>query len=145
MARSLCQEVRLLSAGTLKQIPETDAPAAAGVKGLKVLKTTQSGYEGFLKDKYTMLKDTRERIVATAITSTWRSVPLRCVPSQKWLICSRSCHDKLHRQCDKQLLPKQALAGGSHEAPLRRGSCTQADLAAGTRGQPTTTQRTRRP
>ena len=41
---------------------------------MKVLKTTQSGYEGFLHDKYTVLKDTRERIVATSITSTWRSV-----------------------------------------------------------------------
>ena len=37
-----------------------------------MLKTTQSGYEGFLHDKYTLLKDTKERIVATAITSTWR-------------------------------------------------------------------------
>ena len=47
----------------------------AGVKGLKVLKTTQSGYEGFLHDKYTLLKDTKERIVATSITSTWRCFP----------------------------------------------------------------------
>jgi urate oxidase len=44
----------------------------SGVKDMKVLKTTQSGYEGFLHDKYTVLKDTRERIVATSITSTWR-------------------------------------------------------------------------
>ncbi|KAK9868909.1 hypothetical protein WJX84_002359 [Apatococcus fuscideae] len=43
-----------------------------GVQDLTVLKTTQSGYEGFLKDKYTILKDTNERIVATSITATWR-------------------------------------------------------------------------
>lgn len=43
-----------------------------GVKDLTVLKTTQSGYEGFLKDQYTILKDTSERIVATSITATWR-------------------------------------------------------------------------
>ena len=43
-----------------------------GVQDLTVLKTTQSGYEGFLKDKYTILKDTSERIVATSITATWR-------------------------------------------------------------------------
>ena len=49
-----------------------DARVAAGVKEMKVLKTTQSGYEGFLHDKYTVLKDTRDRIVATSITSTWR-------------------------------------------------------------------------
>ncbi|KAK9805934.1 hypothetical protein WJX73_006434 [Symbiochloris irregularis] len=44
----------------------------SGFKGLKVLKTTQSGYEDFLKDKYTILKDTKERIVATSITASWR-------------------------------------------------------------------------
>ena len=50
----------------------------AGVQGLKVLKTTQSGYEGFLHDQYTVLKDTKERIVATSITSTWRFVHSCC-------------------------------------------------------------------
>ena len=39
---------------------------------MQVLKTTQAGYSGFLKDKYTILKDTEERIVATAVTSTWK-------------------------------------------------------------------------
>ena len=44
----------------------------AGVTGLKVLKTTQSGYEGFLHDEYTLLPDTRERILATSMSSTWK-------------------------------------------------------------------------
>ena len=44
----------------------------AGVSGLKVLKTTQSGYEGFLHDEYTLLPDTRERILATSMSSTWK-------------------------------------------------------------------------
>lgn len=44
----------------------------AGVSGLKVLKTTQSGYEGFLHDDYTLLPDTRERILATSMSSTWK-------------------------------------------------------------------------
>lgn len=44
----------------------------SGLKNFQVLKTTQSGYSGFLHDKYTMLKDTEERIVATSITSTWK-------------------------------------------------------------------------
>lgn len=43
-----------------------------GVKDLQVLKTTQSGYEGFLKDEYTLLSETKERILATSITSTWK-------------------------------------------------------------------------
>lgn len=44
----------------------------AGVQDLKVLKTTQSGYAGFIHDDYTLLKDTNERILATSMTSTWK-------------------------------------------------------------------------
>lgn len=43
-----------------------------GVKDLKVLKTTQSGYVGFLHDKYTALPDVTDRIVATSVTATWK-------------------------------------------------------------------------
>eukprot|EP00889_Picochlorum_renovo_P000262 jgi/Picre1/27292/NNA_000261.t1 len=49
-----------------------DISVTAGVQGLKVLKTTQSGYKGFLHDNYTLLKDTNERILATSMTSTWK-------------------------------------------------------------------------
>lgn len=48
------------------------AATHAGVKNFRVLKTTQSGYEGFLHDKYTLLPDSSDRILATAITSTWK-------------------------------------------------------------------------
>ncbi|KAL3140044.1 hypothetical protein ABBQ38_004324 [Trebouxia sp. C0009 RCD-2024] len=44
----------------------------SGVNNFRVLKTTQSGYEGFLHDKYTLLPDSRDRILATAITSNWK-------------------------------------------------------------------------
>jgi len=43
-----------------------------GIKDLKVLKTTQSGYEGYLKDEYTLLGETRERIMASSVTCTWK-------------------------------------------------------------------------
>ncbi|KAA8534590.1 hypothetical protein F0562_032151 [Nyssa sinensis] len=44
----------------------------SGIEGLAVLKTTKSGFEGFIRDKYTMLPETRERIVATEVTASWR-------------------------------------------------------------------------
>lgn len=75
---SLAPQLSLSMAGVCAAISQRchidadRANTAAGVKDMKVLKTTQSGYEGFLHDKYTVLKDTRERIVATSITSTWR-------------------------------------------------------------------------
>jgi urate oxidase len=45
---------------------------SAGIKNLKVLKTTQSGYAGFIHDKFTTLPDVSDRILATAISCTWR-------------------------------------------------------------------------
>ena len=36
-----------------------------------MLKTTQSGYEGYHIDKFTKLPETRERILATAIDCVW--------------------------------------------------------------------------
>lgn len=44
----------------------------SGIEGLAVLKTTKSGFEGFIRDKYTMLPETRERMLATEITALWR-------------------------------------------------------------------------
>lgn len=43
----------------------------AGIDGLAVLKTTQSAFEGFLKDEYTTLKEDKNRILATLIQATW--------------------------------------------------------------------------
>lgn len=47
-----------------------------GVKDMRVLKTTQSGYVGFIHDKFTSLPDVTDRIVATAVTATWAYDPL---------------------------------------------------------------------
>jgi urate oxidase len=43
----------------------------AGLDDLLVLRTTGSGWEGFLRDRYTTLADTSERILATVITARW--------------------------------------------------------------------------
>ena len=43
----------------------------SGLKDYRVLKTTQSGYEGYIKDKFTKLGETNERILATAIDCVW--------------------------------------------------------------------------
>ena len=46
--------------------------AHGGVKGLEVIKTTQSGFEGFFKDSYTTLAEAHDRIFATRIDATWQ-------------------------------------------------------------------------
>jgi urate oxidase len=43
-----------------------------GFYGLTVMKTTQSGFTGYPKDKYTTLPETEDRILATDITTRWR-------------------------------------------------------------------------
>ena len=50
---------------------ETDT-VIAGFHGLTVLKSTESGFEGYPKDRYTTLKETDDRILATDIATRWR-------------------------------------------------------------------------
>lgn len=44
----------------------------AGIKDLRVLKTTQSGFEGFLKDRYTTLPEVRDRCFSTIVNCKWK-------------------------------------------------------------------------
>ena len=43
----------------------------SGIKNLVMLKTTNSEFWGFVRDEYTTLPETRDRIFATAIEATW--------------------------------------------------------------------------
>ena len=90
----------MLASGTRTAYAEHDDAGITvvhgGISDWRVLKTTQSGYEGapptttaqsaarapflthaepragFCKDEYTALKDTRERMLATSVTATWK-------------------------------------------------------------------------
>ncbi|XP_042457653.1 uricase-like [Zingiber officinale] len=57
-------EVKVEKYGTLS--------ITSGIEGLALLKTTQSGFEGFVRDHFTLLPETRERMVATEVTASWR-------------------------------------------------------------------------
>jgi urate oxidase len=50
----------------------TDAWVVAGVTGLVVLKTAGSAFEGFLRDRFTTLEETGDRILATEVAARWR-------------------------------------------------------------------------
>ena len=43
----------------------------SGIENLVVLRTAGSGFEGYKKDRYTTLKETSDRIFATALTASW--------------------------------------------------------------------------
>jgi urate oxidase len=47
------------------------ARVSGGISGLEVIKTTGSGFSGFLKDGYTTLQETDDRILATSIDASW--------------------------------------------------------------------------
>lgn len=43
----------------------------SGISGLLILKTTGSGFENYIKDKYTTLKETSDRVFSTSVRSVW--------------------------------------------------------------------------
>jgi len=44
----------------------------AGIEDLVVMKTAQSAFAGFPRDRYTTLPETADRLLATAVRATWR-------------------------------------------------------------------------
>ncbi len=60
---------------TVVTVDGVDAHVISGLSGLVLLKTTESGFAGFPRDRYTTLADTDDRILATAVTARWRYLP----------------------------------------------------------------------
>src|SRR5262249_2975669 len=56
------------------------AVVESGVAGFVILRTSGSAFEGYAKDRYTTLKETRDRILATSIDARWRY----CDPDVSW-------------------------------------------------------------
>jgi urate oxidase len=51
---------------------ERKAYVVSGIRDLVVLKSTGSEFHGFLKDRYTTLPETNDRILATSLVARWR-------------------------------------------------------------------------
>jgi urate oxidase len=62
------QEVRT----TAVTVQREEAWVVSGLKDLVVLKSSGSEFAGFLRDDYTTLQETTDRILATALTAQWR-------------------------------------------------------------------------
>jgi urate oxidase len=43
----------------------------AGIENLQVVKTTGSGFEGYMRDPFTTLQETSDRILSTAVKAKW--------------------------------------------------------------------------
>jgi urate oxidase len=66
------QDVRTTSVAVRGEGPGQQAWVVSGLKDLVLLKSTGSEFAGFLKDPYTTLPETRDRIMATSLTARWR-------------------------------------------------------------------------
>ena len=62
---------------------EGGAWVVGGVTDLVVLKTTDSEFHGYIKDRYTTLPETRDRVMATSLTARWRFDGVDC----DWKAC----------------------------------------------------------
>jgi urate oxidase len=50
----------------------SSAWVVSGIVGLVLLNSTDSEFHGFIRDEYTTLAETSDRILATAVSATWR-------------------------------------------------------------------------
>jgi len=77
------------SAGDEKRTSEVEGTREefrirAGIENLIVLKTSQSAFEGFLRDPYTTLVDTHDRILSTNLRAHWLYEGNEIPFSQTW-------------------------------------------------------------
>jgi urate oxidase len=56
----------------------------SGIDELYVLKTTQSGWEGYLQEQFTTLPETNDRILATVVTAKWEYAVPECDYDAVW-------------------------------------------------------------
>ncbi len=57
---------------TLRRTQTGDQVLHCGFENMIVMKTAKSGFEGYLKDDLTTLKETADRLMGTSITASWQ-------------------------------------------------------------------------
>lgn len=66
------EETRTVEARVEENGPIT---IASGIKGMLVLKSTESQFHGYVKDEFTTLPETRDRVLSTSVDCTWEWSP----------------------------------------------------------------------
>jgi urate oxidase len=69
---------------TAIKVSRTEESVVSGLSDLTVIKTTKSGFSGFVKDKYTFLPETDDRIFCTSVTANWRYVNVGAATEELW-------------------------------------------------------------
>ena len=65
----------------------------AGVRGLYLLKTTKSGFVGYIRDSFTTLPETTDRIFATSLNAEWSYSPGELDYDKTWAEARRALEE----------------------------------------------------
>jgi urate oxidase len=88
----------------------------AGIDDLLILRSSGSGFEGYIKDPYTTLPETKDRIFQTALLATWRYKSRSLDFNATWeriratILDTFATHDSLSVQHTLHAIGKQVLA-----------------------------------
>ena len=88
------QEVRTAAAIVEGRAGRQNVWVLSGLRDLVLLKSTGSEFAGFLRDRYTTLAETRDRVLATSLTARWRYVQ----PDADWAAVYASVRQTLLEQ-----------------------------------------------
>lgn len=97
----------------------------AGIDGLVILKSSHSAFEGYIKDPYTTLKETRDRIFATAVRGVWRYQSPGIDFNAHWdgirktIVDTFAAHDSRSVQHTLHAIGKQVLAAFPEVAEIQ--------------------------
>jgi urate oxidase len=102
-----------------------DVTVESGLKNLLILKSARSGFSGFKRDRYTTLKETSDRILATSMTATWTHAepaararaPFGAV--RKTLLDTFAAHDSASVQHTLYAMGEAALASHPDLSQIR--------------------------
>jgi urate oxidase len=73
------------------------AGIVAGIENLVLLKSTDSAFSGYLKDEFTTLPETRDRIFATSISARWRFAPFPVARASRRAADFVACRESIRR------------------------------------------------
>lgn len=71
------------------------AVVESGLTGLLLLNSTDSEFTGYVRDAYTTLPETRDRVLATAVDATWRHLTEPAGPGTDWAASFAGVRDAL--------------------------------------------------
>jgi urate oxidase len=97
----------------------------SGIDELRVLKTTGSGFEGYPRDRYTTLRETADRVLATAMRVRWTYGLTEISPGE---VRGRAREAILETFADHESRSVQHTAYAMGEAVLER--CPEIDAVA---------------